>query len=162
MNICHTYLDTPVGTILLAGSGGSLMTLKFPSDAVPVPPEENWERNDGLFKEVKEQLRSYFIGGLQSFEVPLAPDGTPFQLKVWEALRSIPYGETISYRELAIRIGHPKAVRAVGGANGRNPIPVIIPCHRVIGSDGALAGFSGGIGIKKKLLGIEGVAFEER
>ena len=157
MNICHTYMDTPVGTILLAGSGGSLMALKFPDGAGPVPPEENWERDDGLFREIKIQLRSYFNGGLRSFEIPLAPDGTPFQLKVWEALRGIPYGETISYRELSVRIGHPTAVRAVGGANGRNPIPVIIPCHRVIGSDGSLAGFSGGIGIKKMLLNIEGV-----
>ena len=101
-------------------------------------------------------MEAYFGGALQDFNLPLSLEGTEFQLRVWRCLRNIPYGETISYGQLAQRIGKPKALRAVGLANGSNPIPIIIPCHRVIGSDGSLTGFGGGLPIKKKLLALEG------
>jgi methylated-DNA-[protein]-cysteine S-methyltransferase len=105
--------------------------------------------------EAVRQLRAYFAGELQAFDLPLAPQGTPFQLAVWKHLCEIPYGETISYGELARRIGNPNASRAVGLANGSNPIPIVIPCHRVIGSNGKLTGYGGGLPIKDKLLGLE-------
>jgi methylated-DNA-[protein]-cysteine S-methyltransferase len=105
--------------------------------------------------EAVRQLRAYFAGELQAFDLPLAPQGTPFQLAVWKHLCEIPYGETISYGELARRIGNPNASRAVGLANGSNPIPIVIPCHRVIGSNGKLTGYGGGLPIKEKLLGLE-------
>jgi len=108
-----------------------------------------------LLKETIRQLRAYFSGELEHFDLPLAPHGTPFQLEVWRRLCEIPYGETISYGELARRIGNPKASRAVGLANGSNPIPIIIPCHRVIGSNGKLTGYGGGLPIKQKLLALE-------
>ncbi len=108
-----------------------------------------------LLKETIRQLRAYFAGELEAFDLPLAPEGTPFQLKVWRRLCDVPYGETISYGELARRIGNPNASRAVGLANGSNPIPIIIPCHRVIGSNGSLTGYGGGLPIKEKLLALE-------
>jgi methylated-DNA-[protein]-cysteine S-methyltransferase len=118
-------------------------------------PQANWKQDSGRFKEVRRQLEAYFSGKLREFELPLAMEGTDFQLCVWNALRTIPYGETISYAQLATRIGNPKAVRAVGLANGCNPIPIIVPCHRVIGSDGSLTGFGGGLPTKQKLLDLE-------
>jgi methylated-DNA-[protein]-cysteine S-methyltransferase len=121
--------------------------------AIAVPTD--WKLNKARFKEVIGQLNAYFRGELKVFTVPLSLRGTDFQLQVWNALRKIPYGETISYAQLARGIGNPKAVRAVGLANGQNPIPIIIPCHRVIGSDGSLTGFGGGLPNKKKLLTLE-------
>jgi methylated-DNA-[protein]-cysteine S-methyltransferase len=106
-----------------------------------------------------EQLGEYFAGRRRTFTVPVRPEGTPFQRRVWQALQEIPYGTTISYSELADRIGDPNAVRAVGLANGRNPVPIIIPCHRVIGKDGSLTGFGGGMALKASLLRLEGAAF---
>jgi len=108
-----------------------------------------------FFNDTISQLDSYFAGGLKQFDLPLAPEGTPFQLKVWQRLCEIPYGETMSYGELARRIGNPNASRAVGLANGANPIPIVIPCHRVIGSNGKLTGYGGGLPIKEKLLALE-------
>ncbi len=116
------------------------------------PPLEHWEYVKQLKTEAIDQLRAYFKGKLKDFSLPLDLDGTPFQLKVWTALQKIPYGQTISYSELAKWIGQPKAVRAVGGANGRNPIPLVVPCHRVIGSDGSLTGYGSGLPIKSALL----------
>ena len=107
------------------------------------------------WRETIRQLRAYFAGELEAFDLPLAPQGTPFQLAVWKRLCEIPYGETISYGELARRIGNPNASRAVGLANGSNPIPIVIPCHRVIGSNGKLTGYGGGLPIKEKLLALE-------
>ncbi len=122
----------------------------------PGPPE-GWQRSPSDLADAVEQLQAYFAGELQRFTLPLAPEGTDFQRTVWQALTDIPYGQTISYGQLAASIGRPSASRAVGGANGKNPIPVIIPCHRVIGSDGSLTGFSGGLSLKRRLLRIEGV-----
>jgi methylated-DNA-[protein]-cysteine S-methyltransferase len=110
----------------------------------------------GPFREVVRQLKAYFDGQLKAFDLPLAPQGTEFQRQVWRALQTIPYGRTKSYGEIARRLGRPEASRAVGAANGQNPIPVIIPCHRVIGADGSLTGFGGGLPIKRKLLALEG------
>ena len=114
--------------------------------------DPEWREDKVPLREVIQQLRAYFAKELETFELTLAPEGTDFQQSVWNELCGIPYGETISYGELAKRVGNPKASRAVGAANGQNPIPIIIPCHRVIGSDGKLTGFGGGLPIKEKLL----------
>jgi len=115
----------------------------------------DWRRDDRAFDDVVSQLEEYFEGRRREFQLALAPEGTPFQLRVWKALLDIPYGETISYGELAERIGQPSASRAVGLANGSNPIPIVIPCHRVIGSNGKLTGYGGGLAIKERLLALE-------
>jgi methylated-DNA-[protein]-cysteine S-methyltransferase len=117
--------------------------------------DPEWREDKAPLREVIQQLRAYFAKELETFELTLAPEGTDFQQSVWNELCGIPYGETISYGELAKRVGNPKASRAVGAANGQNPIPIIIPCHRVIGSDGKLTGFGGGLPIKQKLLALE-------
>jgi len=153
--VYYTRLDTPVGTLLLAGDSRKLCRVSFENSKRSSPPQPDWKQNRTPFAEVIRQLLAYFRGDLKEFDVPLAMEGTPFQLRVWNALRGIPYGETISYAQLAERIGNPKAVRAVGLANGCNPIPIIVPCHRVIGSDGSLTGFGGGLSTKKKLLDLE-------
>lgn len=151
----YNYLDTPVGELLLAGEGGVLRILGFPDGPRCQRAGSVWTlRTDGL-KEARAQLTDYFSGSLKSFDLKLAPDGTPFQLAVLAELRKIPYGTTVSYADIARRIGRPAAVRAVGAANGRNPIPVVIPCHRVIGSNGQLTGFGGGLPRKQKLLRLE-------
>src|SRR5262249_46745434 len=116
---------------------------------------KGWLRDDAVFAGPRTQLTEYFGGGRAEFELPLLPEGTPFQRKVWNALCEIPYGETISYGELARRIGQPTAARAVGLANGSNPLPIVVPCHRVIGADGSLTGFGGGIERKRWLLAHE-------
>jgi methylated-DNA-[protein]-cysteine S-methyltransferase len=117
--------------------------------------EADWERLDEPFTRVKRQLQEYFDGERRTFDVPLAPDGTDFQRAVWHALTTIPYGTTCAYLDIAERIDHAKALRAVGAANGAHPIPIIIPCHRVIGSDGSLTGFGGGLDTKRWLLDLE-------
>ncbi len=121
----------------------------------PVVPGADWERDDEAFAELRRQLGEYFTGARREFDLPLAPRGSEFQVRVWDALREIPYGETESYGELAERIGHPGSARAVGAANGRNPIAVVVPCHRVIGSSGQLTGYAGGLERKRLLLDIE-------
>jgi methylated-DNA-[protein]-cysteine S-methyltransferase len=143
--------DSPLGELLLAGDGDALTAVHM--DGSPGP---GWRRDPGFFREAAEQLRSYFAGELREFDLPLDPHGTPFQRRVWAALREIPYGSTISYAELAAAVGRPGAARAVGAANGRNPIAVVIPCHRVIGASGALTGYGGGLGRKRLLLDLEG------
>ena len=156
MNILYyDYMETPIGSLMLAGDGENLVELGFPSGKAARRHVRDWQEHPTSFAEVKEQLSAYFDGRLQEFSVPLAPTGTEFQLRVWQALRKIPYGETISYGELAKSIGKPTASRAVGAANGRNPIPVIIPCHRVIGASGKLVGFGGGLATKQRLLALE-------
>jgi methylated-DNA-[protein]-cysteine S-methyltransferase len=153
--VMHTWLETPIGALLLAGDGEGLSTITFARNGVPAdPPEASVERREP-FAAVIEQLQRYFARELRSFELTLRPRGTPFQLRVWEALRAIPYGETRSYAEIARTIGKPDAVRAVGSANGANPIPIIVPCHRVLGSDGSLTGFGGGLRVKRFLLDLE-------
>ena len=151
----YCYLDTPIGELLLAGDADALSMVGFPEGAMRREPEPDWIYNEKPFAEAMRQLNEYFAGERQDFDLPLRLDGTEFQLLVLQELRRIPYGETASYRDVAERIGRPKAMRAVGAANGRNPIPIIVPCHRVIGSSGDLTGFGGGLDTKEALLRLE-------
>ncbi len=151
----YTRMDSPIGELLLAGDGLALSLLHMMEGRHPVRIGSEWRRDDDAFAGARAQLGEYFEGRRTSFDVPLALDGTPFQLRVWRALLEIPYGETTSYGELARRIESPRAVRAVGLANGRNPIAVIVPCHRVIGADGTLTGYGGGLERKRLLLELE-------
>jgi len=153
--IYYSRFESPVGPLLLAGSKTGLQLVSFGAGNRTKRVEPEWRRDDSAFVEVVRQLQSYFIGERKTFDLALVLEGTDFQRRVWTALRKIPYGETISYKELAEIIGSPKAVRAVGAANGANPIPIIIPCHRVIGNDGSLTGFGGGLPLKKHLLELE-------
>ncbi len=151
----YTVMDSPVGPLLLVGSPAGLAEIRFtPEGRIPAP-EPGWTHDPEAFKDVVAQLRDYFAGERQEFSLTLDPHGTPFQREVWAALQTIPYGVTITYGELARRIGKPNAVRAVGAANGQNPLPIVIPCHRVIGSDGSLTGYGGGLPIKRALLDLE-------
>ena len=151
----YTYATSPIGQLLLAGSADALQVIGFPHGDKARRADIGWERYDEPFKKTARQLNEYFAGDRQEFELDLAPDGTTFQVEVLEALRGIPYGETCTYGDIAAVVGRPTAVRAVGNANGRNPLPIIIPCHRVIGSDGGLTGFGGGIEAKRYLLELE-------
>jgi methylated-DNA-[protein]-cysteine S-methyltransferase len=151
----YRMLESPIGPLLLAGDEAGLRYLLFGQGRRDERPRPEWEPDRGLLKEPAQQLSAYFAGKLRRFDVPLAPQGTPFQQQVWRALCDIPYGETTSYGALAERIGNPAAVRAVGLANGSNPIAIIIPCHRVIGSNGSLTGYGGGLPTKKVLLELE-------
>ncbi len=150
-----SYMDSPIGNLLLAGDARALHYLGFPEGSMAREPEPGWLRRNSVFEPAKRQLDAYFQGRLTAFDLPLAPRGSDFQQAVWQAMLAIPYGETRSYSELAAAVGSPSASRAVGSAAGRNPIPVIIPCHRIIGSDGAMVGFGGGIKTKKYLLALE-------
>ena len=159
----YGFLETPIGRLLLARDSAGLRMIHFNGPAKAGPhvrgrtrPAPGWERHDRAFEDVSTQLTEYFEGRRRAFELPLAPEGTPFQLRVWNALLDILYGETISYGELAARIGDRSASRAVGLANGSNPLPIVIPCHRVIGSNGKLTGYGGGLPIKERLLALEG------
>jgi methylated-DNA-[protein]-cysteine S-methyltransferase len=145
-----------VGRLLLAGDAAGLRILSFQDGRRPLTPGDDWQPATTPFREAIEQLEAYFAGKLRQFDLLLAPAGTAFQREVWGTLQTIPYGETLSYGELARRIGKPNAFRAVGAANGRNPLPIIIPCHRVIGANGSLTGFGGGLPVKRALLAIEG------
>ncbi|MGH2730555.1 MAG: methylated-DNA--[protein]-cysteine S-methyltransferase [Actinomycetota bacterium] len=149
----YTTITSPIGDLLLASDGRALTDLHMAPFEVP----SGWQRDESRFEDVVAQLTAYYTGSRKTFDVALNPTGTPFQRRVWEGLSAIPYGETVSYGELARRIGKPKAVRAVGRANGANPIAVIIPCHRVIGANGTLTGYGGGLDRKAKLLALEGV-----
>ena len=151
----YAYTASPIGQLLLAGSADGLQVIGFPQGDKARRADSGWERYDQLFKKTARQLNEYFAGERREFELELTPEGTKFQVQVLEALRGIPYGETRTYRDIAEAVGRPKAVRAVGNANGRNPLPIVIPCHRVIGSDGSLTGFGGGIEIKRYLLDLE-------
>ncbi|HNP64890.1 MAG TPA: methylated-DNA--[protein]-cysteine S-methyltransferase [Woeseiaceae bacterium] len=151
----YCYFDTPIGELLLAGEADALTMIGFPKGAMRRDPEADWIYKEEPFAEVRRQLGEYFAGKRKEFDLPLALQGTEFQVSVLEALQGIPYGETTSYGAIAKRIGRPKAVRAVGAANGRNPIPIIVPCHRVVGSSGDLTGFGGGLDTKAELLRLE-------
>ncbi len=153
--VIFSYVDTPVGSLLVARGDQGVTEIHFEKKGVPREPRDAWKRDDGAFGDVREQLRAYFARELQTFDLPLAPRGTPFQLDVWGALRTIRYGETRSYAQIAHQIGRENAIRAVGAANGANPIPIVIPCHRVIGSNGSLTGFGGGLAVKRFLLDLE-------
>lgn len=150
--LAYGYLDSPVGRLLLAGDDTGLHRIAFPAGKRAGRPPPHWRRDDDVLGEAMEQLRAYFAGALTRFDLPLRFSGTGFQNTVWSALRDIPYGETVSYGELARRIGRPTASRAVGAANGANPLPIVVPCHRVVGADGSLTGFGGGVAAKRFLL----------
>lgn len=155
MSTCFTQIESPLGRLLLAANDGGLRYIIFSSETQPARPDPSWREDPAPLTQAIRQLQAYFAGDLETFNLRLAPQGTPFQMEVWQRLRDIPYGQTISYGELARRIGNPKASRAVGLANGSNPIPIVIPCHRVIGSNGKLTGYGGGLPIKEKLLALE-------
>ncbi|MEZ5963776.1 MAG: methylated-DNA--[protein]-cysteine S-methyltransferase [Planctomycetota bacterium] len=149
-----TLVSSPVGALrLVVDAHGQLVRLDFGGGTTRVVATDDAAR----CAHVAAQLAEYFAGHRRTFDLALAPEGTPFQLAVWEALRRIPYGTTTSYAELACAVGRPKAVRAVGAANGHNPIPIVVPCHRVIGADGSLTGFGGGLAAKRALLELEGL-----
>ena len=143
---------------MLAGTAQALTLVHFQAGPRPLRPAKEWCHAAEPFIRVQAQLVEYFCGARRTFELSLAPQGTPFQLKVWHALCAIPYGETLSYGELARRLELVNGARAVGLANGANPLPIVVPCHRVIGSDGTLTGFGGGLPIKRSLLALEGAA----
>lgn len=151
----YSYFDSPVGALLMAGDGESLHYLSFPGGHKAFGPREDWAREDDQFDAVRHQLSAYFAGTLQTFDLSLTFHGTDFQKQVWTLLLDIPFGATQSYGDLAKALGTPNASRAVGAANGANPIPIIVPCHRVIGSTGKLTGFGGGIETKQFLLELE-------
>jgi len=153
--IFFTTMASPIGELLLAGDGDTLSGLYMQDGRKPKRIATNWNESAAPFADVKRQLEEYFAGERTTFDVPLAPEGAPFEREVWRALEEIPYGETVSYGEIARRVGQPTAARAVGTANGRNPIAVIVPCHRVIGADGSLTGYGGGLERKRLLLELE-------
>ena len=147
----YTYMESPVGQLLLAGDDDGLQRVGFVKQAETLPDAQP----GSLLRNAVEQLKAYFAGDLRKFDLPLRMQGTPFQLAVWRALQDIPYGETTSYGEMARRVGNPKGSRAVGLANGSNPIAIVVPCHRVIGSNGKLTGYGGGLNNKETLLALE-------
>jgi len=148
----YTYHDSPVGRLLLTGTQAALMTINFPENDQAYAPQSDWQCGGDLFEKTTRQLNEYFSGTRKEFSVALELEGTDFQKKVWTVLQTIPFGETLSYGEVAHRMGQPTASRAVGMANNANPVPIIVPCHRVIGADKSMVGFGGGIDIKIKLL----------
>ncbi len=151
----HAVLESPVGPLTLVARDSELVGL-YMGEQLHLPPRTTFgRRDDRSLPAMREQLLAYFAGELREFEVALAPRGTPFQTSVWSALREIPYGSTCSYGDLAAAVGHPTAVRAVGAANGRNPIGIVVPCHRVVGSGGSLTGYAGGLERKRYLLDLE-------
>jgi methylated-DNA-[protein]-cysteine S-methyltransferase len=150
-----TITDSPIGELLLAGDGVALRRVDMREGRRPVAISSSWERNDAVFADVRRQLDEYFDGRRRVFDLPLSLAGNPFERRVWEALREIPYGQTISYGALAAAVGNPGGARAVGVANARNPVAVIVPCHRVIGADGNLTGYGGGLERKRFLLDLE-------
>lgn len=155
--IFHRVHESPVGPLAISASDAGVHAIEFHAPRHAVVRDVRWRAGPHpLLDAIAAQLDEYFAGTRQSFDLPLAPEGTDFQRTVWHALAAIPYGETISYAQLAARIGRPSAVRAVGAANGRNPIPIVLPCHRVIGADGSLTGFGGGLPTKRFLLALEG------
>jgi methylated-DNA-[protein]-cysteine S-methyltransferase len=151
----YTWYESPIGPLLLAGTPWHLTLVSFAEGKHARQVMSEWQEDRAPFRRAIEQLSQYFAGKLRKFDLPLRLEGTEFQNSVWTALSSIPYGETISYKRLAERVGRPKAVRAVGAANGANPIPIILPCHRVIGQDDSLTGFGGGLPLKQRLLQLE-------
>ncbi len=155
MKILYTTVDSPIGELLLAGDGDRLHRLDIRGGRRPVAIDPRWERHDEAFHSARTQLEEYFAGARRRFAVPLSLHGNEFESRVWQSLCTIDYGETVSYGEVARRIGEPTAARAVGLANGRNPIALIVPCHRVIGADGSLTGYGGGLERKRFLLELE-------
>jgi methylated-DNA-[protein]-cysteine S-methyltransferase len=152
----YEQMESPVGRILIAVDHETLRFVLLPDRGRPTRPEPGWVRRaTPLLERVRRQLKAYFAGKRYEFDLPLAAEGTPFQRAVWRAMAAVPFGATVSYGELARRVHKPQASRAVGAACGRNPLPIVIPCHRVIGKDGRLVGFGGGLGMKTALLKLE-------
>ena len=151
----YLYHPSPLGPLLLAGEGETLHFIGFPEGKGHIRPGDDWQQVPTAFAQARAQLDDYFAGRRTEFDLLLQPHGTPFQIQVLQALQRIPYGETRSYRDIARQLGRPNAVRAVGSANGRNPLPIVIPCHRVIAANGGLAGFGGGVQAKQFLLDLE-------
>ena len=151
----HTVVDSPIGALTLVAEGDALAGLYLTEQRHLPPTAAHGPRDDTILPALREQLINYWAGELNRFDVPLAMVGTPFQMRVWTALQSIPYAETWSYGRLATEIGQPNASRAVGLANGRNPISIVVPCHRVVGSGGQLTGYGGGLARKQFLLDLE-------
>ena len=158
----YRTVHSPIGVLTLAGDGEYLTNLVLENVAHPPADRGNWVRDAGAFTDAAEQLQGYFAGERTAFQLAVRPVGSAFQRLVWDALREIPYGETRSYGEIARMVGRPSAARAVGLANGRNPIPVIFACHRVIGADGALTGYAGGLQTKRALLDLERAVSQRR
>jgi len=155
--IYYRHIDSPVGPLLLVADDQSLRVIEFENPRHPIKPSPQWQAGDTpVMRQTERQLAEYFRGERRDFDLPLAPVGTLFQRQVWATLAGIPYGQTISYAQLAQRVSKPTAMRAVGAANGRNPLPIVLPCHRVIGADGSLTGFGGGLPTKQFLLQLEG------
>ncbi|MGB5324764.1 MAG: methylated-DNA--[protein]-cysteine S-methyltransferase [Pseudomonadales bacterium] len=155
MQTYYCYTKSPLGELMLAGDANGLRLLSFQEGPEPAFPERGWRKDAAYFVNAIVQLKEYFAGKRTRFALRLNPEGTEFQLRVLETLTRIPYGQTASYADIARLLKNPRAVRAVGAANGKNPLPVVLPCHRVIGSNGKLAGFNGGIERKKWLLALE-------
>jgi methylated-DNA-[protein]-cysteine S-methyltransferase len=151
----YSTFDSPVGELLLVGDDDGLRGLYLPGHKRGPRVGADWERDDAALERVRAQLAEYFAGERTDFDLLLAPAGTPFQHEVWEALKQIPFGETRCYGDLARELGRPGAARAVGAANGRNPISIVVPCHRVVGSTGTLTGYAGGVAAKERLLALE-------
>jgi methylated-DNA-[protein]-cysteine S-methyltransferase len=151
----YDHIDTPIGPLLLVGDGEGLVYIGLPRHGIAQTPPDDAKPGKSRLHAAARELDGYFAGTRQTFDVPLHPSGTPFQLEVWGALLAIPYGQTVSYADIARRIRRPRAVRAVGAANGANPLSIIVPCHRVIGSHGDLTGYGGGLPAKRWLLAHE-------
>jgi methylated-DNA-[protein]-cysteine S-methyltransferase len=157
MTRSYTFMDSSVGRLLLMANDDALELIEFERPRYPAPRGADWiAQETPVLGETRAQLGAYFAERLRTFDVPLAPQGTEFQRRVWRELREIRFGSTTSYAEIARHLGDVRATRAVGAANGRNPIPIIIPCHRVIGANGSLTGYGGGLDIKRFLLTLEG------
>jgi methylated-DNA-[protein]-cysteine S-methyltransferase len=155
--VLYTFMESPVGRLMAAWTDEGVLSIRFGPTLEAQGPDAGWRFVPGARSAVVEQLESYFRGSLREFDLPVVMRGTPFQREVWNAVARIPYGETRSYAEVAESIGRPRAVRAVGAANGRNDIPIVIPCHRVIGKGGELRGYAGGVDLKGSLLRLERV-----
>ncbi|WP_338109398.1 methylated-DNA--[protein]-cysteine S-methyltransferase [Pseudomaricurvus alkylphenolicus] len=153
----YDTFDSPVGEIIVVANDEGICNIDFQDSPCPLPIDPSWQQNPEPCAEAKRQLLAYFAGELKQFQLPLSPQGTDFQKSVWKILASIPYGQHTSYGAMAKQLGNPGASRAVGMANGRNPISIVLPCHRVIGSNGKLTGYRGGLPIKTKLLKLEGI-----
>jgi len=161
-SVISRTLDSPIGTITVAGDGTTVTHLRMVEQTHAPADQDAWRPDPEAFPEAVRQLRAYFEGDLTRFDLPLRLHGTSFQQEVWSALTEIPYGETISYGEIARRVGRPGAARAVGLANGQNPVAIVVPCHRVIGADGSLTGYGGGLDRKQILLQLERDHFTPR
>ncbi|WP_457098063.1 methylated-DNA--[protein]-cysteine S-methyltransferase [Lysobacter sp. P5_B9] len=162
-DVLHRRIESPVGPLLIAGNDAGLQLIEFHAPRHPMARGDGWREGDhAVLRQAQAQLAEYFAGQRRDFDLPLAPQGTGFQREVWWEIANIPFGGTISYAELALRVGRPTATRAVGAANGRNPLPIVLPCHRVIGADGSLTGFGGGLPTKQFLLQLEGALPRER